>query len=186
MKGWMIEAGGEGWGFDPIVSFGQGSSQPHYRTGSKQIGQGPVLLDFGVIFRGYTGDLTRTMYIGKAHDTFREMYKLVLECNRLCIAACKPGIPAYQLHKVAVDFFQEHGVDTSFLHGLGHGVGLNIHEEPFFRSNCQTMLQPGMVITIEPGLYFPGEFGIRIEDYVIVTETGCEVLSTSPKELLEL
>ena len=186
MRRWVVEMGGEGFGFDPIISNGSGSSQPHYRTGNNRMSTGPLLMDFGAVFGGYTGDLTRTIYIGKPQENFITMYNLVLECNHLCIEACKPGIPAASLHARAVDFFQKHGVASHFIHGLGHGVGLDIHEEPFFRSGQETLLQPGMIITIEPGLYFPGEFGIRIEDYVLITENGSQVLSTSPKQLLTL
>jgi len=174
--------------FEPIVASGAGGSEPHYVTSNKKLQKGEALLmDFGFTLDGYHSDLTRTIFLGKATDTFKKMYEVVLECNKQSLKSTKPGIDAGSLHKKAVTFFKKHRLDQFFIHGLGHGVGLEVHEEPFFRLHRKTPLQTGMAVTIEPGLYFPNEFGIRIEDYVIVTEKGCDVLSKgSTKELIEL
>lgn len=179
--------GGEGWGFDPIVASGAGSSQPHYKTGSKKLELHTVLLvDFGISFQGYTSDLTRTVLLGSVSYKIREAYQMVLDCNLLSIQACRPGVHTADLQQHAVDFFKQKKTDQYFIHGLGHGVGLDIHEEPYFRQTRDTKLEPGMIVTIEPGLYYPNEFGIRIEDYLLITEDGAEVLSTSPKKPLIL
>jgi Xaa-Pro aminopeptidase len=175
--------GGEGWGFDPIVASGAGSSQPHYKTGSKKLESNTVLLvDFGVSFQGYTSDLTRTVMLGAVSDEILHAYQTVLACNQSAIQECRPGVLTSDLQEHAVDFFKSKQVDQYFIHGLGHGVGLDIHEEPYFRQTQDTKLEPGMIVTIEPGLYYPNQFGIRIEDYLLITEDGAEVLSSSPKE----
>jgi Xaa-Pro aminopeptidase len=144
-------------------------------------------MDFGFTFNGYHSDLTRTIFLGKAPEQFRNMYDIVLACNKYSLKLAKAGIDAGSLHQKAVEFFAKQQRESFFIHGLGHGVGLEVHEEPFFRLNRKTILQPGMAVTIEPGLYFPNEYGIRIEDYVVITKTGVEVLSkNSPKLLIEL
>lgn len=175
--------------FEPIVAAGVGSSQPHYRTGEARLESGmPLLVDFGFTLDGYHSDLTRTIHLGPAPQSFKETYHQVLDCNKNAISGCVPGKKtAGELHKEAVAYFYERGVADAFIHGLGHGVGLEVHEEPFFRPDRSLLLQKGMVVTIEPGLYYPGRYGIRIEDLGVVTETGLEVLSChSSKELLEL
>lgn len=174
--------------FDPIVACGPGSSEPHYVTSNKKLKKGEVLLmDFGFTLNGYHSDLTRTIFLGKAPEKVKDMYDIVLACNEYALQLTRPGIDAGLLHQKSVEFFAKQKLDTYFIHGLGHGVGLEVHEEPFFRINRKTILQPGMTVTIEPGLYFPNEYGIRIEDYVVVTERGVEVLSNkSPKKLIEL
>lgn len=179
--------GGEGWGFDPIVASGAGSSQPHYKTSSKKLESNTVLLvDFGVSFQGYTSDLTRTVMLGAVSDEILHAYQTVLACNQSAIQECRPGVHTSDLQKHAVDFFKNKQVDQYFIHGLGHGVGLDIHEEPYFRQTRDTKLEPGMIVTIEPGLYYPNKFGIRIEDYLLITKQGAEVLSTAPKDLVML
>lgn len=174
--------------FEPIIACGAGASEPHYRTKNKPLKRGDVLLmDFGFRLNGYNSDLTRTLVLGKATDEMQKMYQLVLEGNQQSIASVKPGMETGTLHQNAVMFFKKQNIDQFFIHGLGHGIGLDIHEEPYFRVGHKTVLQPGMAITIEPGLYFPGKYGIRIEDFVVVTETGGDVLSDgSPRELIEV
>ncbi len=179
--------GGDGFGFDPIVASGPGSSQPHYHPTNRRVRMGePVLIDIGVRYRGYTGDMTRVIFLGSAPDEFRERYQLVHEtCLRSC-EQVRPGVRAGDLHLSAVTQFAAAAVEDHFIHGLGHGVGLNIHEQPFFRVGRQTPLEPGMVITIEPGLYWEGEYGIRIEQYLVVTKDGATILSESSTELIEI
>jgi Xaa-Pro aminopeptidase len=180
--------GGEGMGFDPIVASGPGASEPHYRTSAKRLAKGEVLLmDFGIRYGGYTSDLTRTVVLGTGSPAVRATYEHVLACNQASLAACKPGASAGDLHRDSVAFFAERGLAGDYLHGLGHGVGLDIHEQPFFRPGRDSELKAGMTVTIEPGLYYPGRYGVRIEDFVLVTDSGCEVLSSrSPKEYIEI
>lgn len=187
LQEWYLQEGGEGFGFNPIVAVGASSSQPHYRSGHAKLESGhPLLLDVGITKYGYTGDLTRTLYLGSAPQQFKDNYSVVRDCNQVCIASVKPGIDISELQAKAVTYFEKRGLANHFIHSLGHGVGLNIHEEPFIRSSRELLLSPGMTLTIEPGIYFNNSYGIRIEDYCLVTEEGCEVLSSSTKELLEI
>lgn len=173
--------------FEPIIASGAGSSEPHYKTGLKKLKMGEVLLmDFGFKYKGYNSDLTRTVCLGAPCDRVRNVYDIVLECNKKALAACKAGITTGTLQQLSVEFFKHHILDTFFLHGLGHGVGIAVHEEPYFRIGRTTKLEKGMVVTIEPGLYFANDFGIRIEDYVYMGERDGEVLSTSEKELITI
>lgn len=173
--------------FDPIVACGAGASEPHYKTGFRTLQKGNALLmDFGFKYKGYCSDLTRTVFLGRATQKQRKMYSIVLECNRNALLNCKTGMNAGQLHKNAVHFFEEHKLGKYFIHGLGHGIGLDVHEEPYFRSARESELQEGMVVTIEPGLYFPGKYGIRIEDYVVMGKRTGHVLSRCTKELIEI
>ncbi len=177
--------GGEGLSFDSIVASGAGSALPHYFTGSNRLQKGDLLLiDWGVKYRGYCGDLTRCIALGDVGDEVRKSYQIVRDCNGLCIEACKAGMKEGELDDVAHAFFRERNLDQYFLHGLGHGIGLEAHEGVFLRSRRTRVLEPGMTITIEPGLYFESKFGIRVEDFVLVTESGCEVLSKASKELI--
>jgi len=193
-KIWQIgrSLGGQGLSFKPIVAAGAGSAEPHYATGQRKLKRGqPLLLDFGISYGGYHGDLTRCLYLGKAPTDFRQRYAQVLEANRRGIEACRPGQTAAAVYAAAVyaaaaDYFKDLGVEGQFLHALGHGVGVEVHEAPRFAPKQATKLEPGMVVTIEPGLYFAGQFGIRIEDYLVITERGAEALSSSPKNLVEI
>lgn len=188
MRSISRELGAGGFGFDPIIASGAGSAEPHYFTSSKKLVKDtPLLLDFGFHFNGYTADLSRTLYLGSAPSEFKKMYSWVEECNAMCIQACKSGMTTQSLHLRSHDFFKEKNVEKHYLHSLGHGVGLDVHEAPGVGMNNPTVLKENMAITIEPGLYFTDKFGIRIEDVVLVTQTGCEVLSSrSPKNLIEI
>jgi Xaa-Pro aminopeptidase len=182
--------GAQGFGFETQVAFGPSSSQPHYKTlqnSNRLERSGPLLIDMGAIYEGYRADLTRTIHLGEPDPEFVRAYNLVLACNEACITACKPGASSGDLNKMSRQIFTDAGIDVDehYTHSLGHGVGLDIHEAPAFRLASQHNLAPGMVVAIEPGLYFAGRFGIRIEDCVLITEDGHEVLSTkSPKELI--
>lgn len=181
------EYGADGFGFDPIVALGAHAAEPHYITGNTPLEMGQCLLmDFGFQYKGYTADLTRTIFLGKADDGFTKIYNLVKENNQRCIEAVKPGVTTKELFELSVKIFKEKELDQHYLHSLGHGFGLDVHEAPSVGSNKETPLEPGMVITIEPGLYFAGGFGVRIEDDVLVTEDGYELLTTSSKDLLEI
>jgi Xaa-Pro aminopeptidase len=143
-----------------------------------------VLLDFGCRLHGYCSDLTRTYAYGTIPGSwFEGTYELVLTAQRIALEAARPGIPARELDATARALIEEAGHGKHFGHGLGHGVGIEVHEAPRLNRESDTILAPGMVITIEPGIYLPGQGGIRIEDLVAVTEDGCEILSSAPKEL---
>lgn len=180
--------GSEGFGFDPIIACGAGAAEPHYFTSTKKLEKNNcLLLDFGFLYRGYTADLSRTIFLGNAPNEFKKMYSLVKMCNELCIEHCQAEITAKDLYDISFRFFAGHDLEKKYLHSLGHGVGLDVHEAPSLGLNQETLLEPNMAITIEPGLYFSNQFGIRIEDVVMVKETGVEVLSSgSSKELIEI
>lgn len=182
------ELGAHGFGFDPIIASGAGAAQPHYFTSIKKLEKNNcLLLDFGFVFNGYTADLTRTIFLGKAPEEFKKMYSLVKECNETCIQACKNGITTKALHSLSSQFFKEKNIEKYYLHSLGHGVGLDVHEAPSVGMNNEIILEPNMIITIEPGLYFENKFGIRIEDVILVKKDGAVVLSSqSSKELIEI
>lgn len=177
--------GAEGMSFQTIVASGERSALPHGRA-SRQLlpARGFVVLDFGVILSGYCSDMTRTVHVGKASGDDRRLYSAVRSAQEAAIAAVKPGKSAHQIDAAARKVLQEAGFGRFFTHSTGHGVGLEIHEQPRIARGCRERLKPGMVITIEPGAYIPGKGGVRIEDMVVVTETGCEVLTPTTKELI--
>lgn len=177
----------EKFGFDPIVAVGPGSAEPHYISQNRKLERGQALLiDMGFVVNGYTSDFTRTMFLGKATEKFKHIYNLVLESQLKSIAAAKPGVNTKDLHEVSAKPFREANKEELYLHSLGHGVGLDIHEAPGISPRTDTVLEPGMVITIEPGLYLSNQFGVRIEDLAVVREDGLELLTNSSKELIEV
>lgn len=177
--------GADGLGFDPIIAFGANSSMPHYRPQNVPLKKGDtVLIDIGVKLQGYHSDMTRVVFFGEPHPKMKELYDVVLRAQQKAVAACAPGITTGELDKIARDSMKEEGYGDLFTHGLGHGVGLDIHEKPVLKSKhpeSGTVLQPGMVVTIEPGAYIPDLGGIRIEDTLIVTEDGNETITLSEK-----
>ena len=177
--------GASGASFSPSALFGPRSSLPHGAPGGTPLQPGDVvLLDFGCRLDGYCSDLTRTYAFGTIPPLwFEGTYELVLTAQRIALEAAGPGMPARELDAIARSLIEDAGHGEHFGHGLGHGVGVEIHEAPRLNRESDTILEPGMVITIEPGVYLPGKGGIRIEDLAVVTEDGCEVLSTAPKEL---
>jgi Xaa-Pro aminopeptidase len=181
------KAGAEGMSFDSIVAAGRRSAMPHGRASRNPIpAKGFVVLDFGVILAGYHSDMTRTVHLGRASGRERDAYAAVLEAQLAAIATVGPGVEAGQVDEAARKVLRKSGLARYFTHSTGHGVGIEIHEPPRLGQGQKTLLQPGMVITVEPGAYIPGAFGIRIEDMVEVTERGCRVMTPTPKELLEL
>lgn len=176
--------GAEGCSFPPIVAAGPSAALPHYQPRDGRIGDtSTLLIDWGAKLRGYASDLTRTLHRDTASDGFRRAYHAVLEAQTAAIDAIGPGVPAKQIDRVARRVLRRAGLDQAFKHGLGHGLGLQIHEAPRMSSASDETLQAGMIITVEPGVYFDGDFGIRIEDDVLVTDSGREVLSRLPKGL---
>ena len=180
--------GSERPAFDPIVASGPRSALPHARpTVGERLGSGNfLLLDWGATVGGYRSDLTRMVVTGTVGEDFRTLYRAVLTAQARALAIIRPGARAGDVDSEARNSFAESGFGKLFGHGLGHGLGLEIHESPWFRPHSDDVLQPGMVITVEPGLYRPGWGGIRIEDDILVTADGCEVLTSLPKSLESL
>jgi len=178
--------GAEKMSFDTIVASGVRSALPHARPTLLKIGRGFVVLDYGVILGGYCSDMTRTVYVGRADKRMRDLHSAVLEAQLAGIAAVRSGVEAQQVDSVARGVLRKHKLDRYFTHSLGHGVGIEIHEFPRLAKGETTTLEAGMVVTIEPGAYIPGKGGVRIEDMVLVTDSGCEVLTPTPKELVIL
>jgi Xaa-Pro aminopeptidase len=180
-------AGAEGMSFDTIVASGERSALPHgHATSAKLPKQGFVTLDFGVILDGYCSDMTRTVHMGKALPGERDVYDSVLEAQEAAVAAVAPGVTAGEVDEAARSVLRRVKLDRYFSHSTGHGVGLEIHEGPRLATKQTQVLKQGMVITIEPGVYMPGRFGLRIEDMVLVTATGSEILTPSVKAWVEL
>ena len=179
------DRGARGASFDTIALFGARSSLPHGQPGSHALKSGDiVLLDFGCRLDGYCSDLTRTYTFGTIPGAwFEEIYDLTLTAQRRALEAIRPGMLCKDLDSIARTIISDAGHGSHFGHGLGHGVGIEIHEAPRLNAESQTVLEPGMIITIEPGIYLPGQGGVRIEDLVVVTRDGCENLSAAPKEL---
>ncbi|HZJ10057.1 MAG TPA: Xaa-Pro peptidase family protein [Trueperaceae bacterium] len=183
----MRQEGADGSGFDIIVASGERGAMPHGVASAKKIAEGElVTLDFGAAYRGYHADMTRTVAVGAIGAEQRRMFDAVLEAQKAAIAAVAPGKKGSEVDQVARSILDRHGLGEAFSHSLGHGTGLAIHEDPRLSQRSDDVLEPGMIVTIEPGVYVPGFTGLRIEDLVVVTENGHEVLSHSPKEFQQL
>ena len=182
-------AGAAEMSFPTIIASGARSALPHGRASGQPIPPGAfVVCDFGVILAGYCSDQTRTVWVGSASDasakSARWAYEAVKEAQEAAIAAVRPGVSAGEVDAAARKVLRKAGLGRYFTHSTGHGVGLEIHEAPRIAVGQKELLQPGMVITIEPGVYFPGKWGVRIEDMVAVNEGGCEVLTPTSKDFL--
>jgi Xaa-Pro aminopeptidase len=169
--------------FPVIVASGANSSLPHYRPDDSLVQRDqPLLIDWGAVFRGYCSDLTRTLMVGRVSDRMKKVYRTVLAAQEAAIEFLRPGVTTKQADRVARDVIDKAGFKDYFGHGLGHGIGREIHEMPSLRhTGEEEELRPGMIVTIEPGIYLPGEGGVRIEDDVLITHSGCEVLSSLDK-----
>lgn len=179
--------GAEGMSFETIVASGIRSALPHGRaTRAPLPRRGFLTLDFGIIREGYCSDMTRTVHLGKPSAKERDTYESVLQAQESAVAAVTAGASCAEVDEAARSVLRKAGLAEAFSHSTGHGVGLEIHESPRIGAGQATRLLPGMVITIEPGAYLPGQFGIRIEDMVAVTRTGGQVLTPAPKALIEL
>ena len=177
--------GAEGMSFPTIIASGARSALPHGRATNQPIGRGGfVVCDFGVILSGYCSDQTRTVWVGPVPKDARQAYEAVREAQQAAIEAVRPGIAAGEVDAAARKVLRKGGLGRYFTHSTGHGVGLEIHETPRIADGQREILQPGMVITIEPGVYFPGKWGVRIEDMVAVTAGGCEVMTPTSKDFL--
>ena len=179
--------GAEGMSFETIVASGMRSALPHGRaTAARLPRKGFLTLDFGIIREGYCSDMTRTIHLGKSTAEERNAYEAVFEAQQAAVDAVTAGVSCGDVDEAARSVLRRAGMADAFSHSTGHGVGLEIHESPRIGAGQTARLQPGMVITIEPGVYWAGKFGIRIEDMVAVTRTGGQVLTPSPKALIEL
>ena len=179
--------GAEGMSFESIVASGMRSALPHGRASQARLPRhGFLTLDFGVILKGYCSDMTRTVCLGKPTTREREVYEAVLVAQETAVAAVTAGVECGTVDEAARGVLRRAGMAEAFSHSTGHGVGIEIHEGPRIGAGQKDRLAPGMVITIEPGAYFAGEFGVRIEDMVVVTRSGGMVLTHSPKALIEL
>jgi Xaa-Pro aminopeptidase len=173
--------------FETIVASGEHSSLPHAKPTTRVIREGDLVkMDFGAIWDGYCADITRTVVVGKASQRVREIYDIVLAANEKAISGVRAGVKGSDVDAIARGYITEKGFGEEFGHGLGHGVGLEIHEGPRFSRKDDTLLRPGMVATVEPGIYVPGWGGVRIEDIVVVEDGGCKVLTSSEKALMEV
>jgi len=178
-------AGAEGMSFSTIIAAGKRSAVVHGRASEARIPRrGFVVCDFGVILAGYCSDRTRTVHVGHPGTGAREMYQAVLEAQRAAIAQVRAGATAASIDEAGRKVLRKHHLAQYFTHSTGHGLGLEIHEAPRLAAGQTQILEPGMVITIEPGAYIPGKQGVRIEDVVVVTSTGCEVLTPTDNELV--
>ncbi len=174
------EQGAEAVAFPPIAASGEHAAEPHAEPTNRALGKAdPLILDLGARLAGYCSDMTRTFCLGRPPARFREVYTLVRRAQLAAIAAVKPGLACAELDAVARDLFAREGVAEHFAHSLGHGVGLATHERPSVSVRSEDTLAPGMVITVEPGLYIPGWGGVRLENMVVVREGGAEVLSSN-------
>lgn len=176
---------GEGEAFDTIACVGRNAAECHHHPGNAVLKRGqPLLVDLGVKVDRYCSDMTRCVFWGQPTPLFRDIHAIVLKANRQAIRAIRPGRPCCEIDAVARKIIAKAGYGACFGHSLGHSLGLEIHESPSFSPACKTPLKPGMVLTVEPGIYLPGRLGIRIEDVVLITRDGCEVLSATPRYLV--
>ncbi len=181
----MRRQGASGGSFDFIVASGWRSSLPHGVGSSKTIQKGELLtLDFGAIYEGYCSDITRTVCLGQPDPRQLEIYDIVLSAQQAALESVRPGLAGKEIDGVARKIIADAGYGEFFGHGLGHSVGLAIHEGPNLSPREERLLEPGMVITVEPGIYIPGWGGVRIEDMILVTENGCEILTQAPKQFI--
>ncbi len=187
MEHYMRSHGAQKVAFDTICVAGPNTSLPHGEPGAYQLQPGDfITMDFGARYKGYCADMTRTVALGEPGAEKRRVYDVVLRAHLAGLEAARPGMQGSAVDKVARDIIDAAGIDGRFGHGLGHAVGIEIHEQPAFSPKCQDVVQAGMMLTVEPGLYLEGRFGCRIEDTVLLTETGCRPLAKSPKALLVL
>lgn len=179
----VMLGGGEGAAFPTIVASGINGSLPHAGVSDKAIALGElVTIDFGAVWKGYNSDMTRTVWLGELSPENSRLVREVLAAQRGAVAAARPGLTTGALDEVARSSLRQAGLDDYFVHSLGHGIGLDVHETPTLRSGHQDVLSAGQVITIEPGVYLPGRTGCRIEDTIVLGPDGSEVLNKFPKQ----
>ena len=180
----MRQLGASGASFDFIIASGYRSAMPHGVASEKVIQTGETLtMDFGCYYKHYVSDMTRTIHVGHVTDEEREIYDIVLRSNQALIEAAKAGMSRIEFDQVPRKVINDAGYGQYFTHGIGHGIGLDIHEIPYFGKSSE-LIEAGMVLTDEPGIYLDGKYGVRIEDDILITGAGCELLTLAPKELI--
>lgn len=185
IKNIFEKEGADGVSFEPIVGYGQNTSNPHHIPTTAKLKDGDVvLIDMGCTKNYYCSDMTRTVFFSKPIETMKDIYQIVLEANLKAIEKVKAGLKICEIDAAARNYIESKGYGKYFTHRTGHGVGIEIHEKPYISSNSEGILTPGMIFSIEPGIYLPGVGGVRIEDLVLVTDNGCEVLNKYPKDFL--
>ena len=173
-----LKNGAQGHSFEPIIAYGAHAADPHHETDDSKGSYGDaVVLDVGCLVNGYCADMTRTVFIGKASEEAKKIYAIVKEANRRGIEAAKPGARFCDVDRAARDYIEEQGYGQYFTHRTGHNIGLEVHEFGDVSFTNEEVLKPGMCFSVEPGIYVPGGIGVRIEDLVLITEDGCEVLN---------
>ena len=182
-----LKNGAQGHSFEPIIAYGAHAADPHHETDDSKGSYGDaVVLDVGCLVNGYCADMTRTVFIGKASEEAKKIYEIVKEANRRGIEAAKPGVRFCDVDRAARDYIEEQGYGQYFTHRTGHNIGLEVHEFGDVSFTNEEVLKPGMCFSVEPGIYVPGGVGVRIEDLVLITEDGCEVLNHFTKDLIEV
>jgi Xaa-Pro aminopeptidase len=183
----MLRNGAEDLSFETIALSGANTSMPHGVPSGKKVEEGEfVLMDFGAVYNGYHSDMTRTVCVGKPDSEMEKVYNIVLEAQLACLEKAHGEMSGSELDKIARDIISDAGYGECFGHSLGHGVGMEIHEAPIAAPSGKNILKTGTVVTVEPGIYIPGKFGVRIEDFVILTENGCENLTKCEKNIISL
>ncbi|MGC8983195.1 MAG: M24 family metallopeptidase [Desulfurococcaceae archaeon] len=178
--------GAEGAAFEPIVAFKPNNAYPHTLPGNRVLSKNDlVLVDVGVKVRGRCSDITRMVLWGRPSEDEKRAIEAVVEAANTAIDAVKPGVKASEVYEVAAKVLEKYGLREKFIHGLGHGIGILVHEPPYLRAGSEHVLEPGMVFTIEPGVYEPGKYGVRVEEDVLVTKSGAEVLSRGLNLVIE-
>ncbi len=183
----MFRLGAEDISFETIALSGANTSMPHGVPSDKPVRKGElVLMDFGAVTEGYHSDMTRTVCVGQPDEETERVYNIVLEAQKRALSAAKEGITCKRLDCVARDFISANGYGEHFGHGLGHSVGMEIHESPAANTRDETVLKENMIMTVEPGIYLPGKFGVRIEDFVVIKQNSSYNLTNAPKNLIKL
>jgi Xaa-Pro aminopeptidase len=183
----MLEAGADGLAFEPIVAFGENAAEPHHVPGHRVLEEGDVIkLDLGALVEGYHADMTRTIAFGQPAAQVQKVHDIVRQAQQAAIDVVRAGVTGVEVDAAARSVIAEAGYGDNFVHGLGHGVGLEIHEQPWLGTTQENELPEGSVVTIEPGIYLPGIGGVRIEDMVEVRDDGCAVVGISTRDLIEL
>ncbi|MFC4777443.1 M24 family metallopeptidase [Paenibacillus sp. GCM10023252] len=187
MEVYMRSHGATSSSFDTIVASGERSALPHGVASDRIVGVNEfVKFDFGAYYQGYCSDLTRTVVVGKPSDKHVDIYNIVLEAQLHCLANIRPGMTGKEADALTRDVITRYGYGDHFGHGTGHGLGMEIHEAPRLSKLSDTILTPGMTVTVEPGIYIPGFGGVRIEDDIVITDSGIKILTAYPKELITL
>ena len=187
LEDFMVRHGAEGLAFPSIVACGANGASPHSVPGATKLEAGQcVVMDFGARAQGYCSDMTRTVFLGEPSERLRAGYAAIRDANEQVEAVLRPGMTGKEAHELAEHVLAEHGFADKMGHSLGHGVGIDIHEEPLLSPRNGAPLAPGNIVTVEPGVYLAGDFGMRLEDFGVITENGYEVFTQSTHEMIVL